>query len=72
MIYRVETFPHYQKESILTWSDVIHPLQVGINVVELEQGKFSYINIREATEEEIEWLKESNKTDKTRIWYANF
>lgn len=59
MIYRVETFPHYQRDSIITWvrgEESLMGLQPGINVVELEPNKPSYINVRHATEEEVEWL----------------
>ena len=66
--YRIETFPHYQTDSIISWSEDIGDLKIGINVVYLIEGRPSYINVREATEEERHWLSQSTHLKRVEIY----
>jgi hypothetical protein len=68
MLYRVEVFPHYQQESIVSYTEDILTLQMGINTVYLEEGKPSYINVRYATEEEIQYNRESTRLNRVEVY----
>lgn len=67
--YRVETFPHYSKDSIVTYSENLMGLSEGVNVVYLEEGKPSYINVRQATDEEVDWLDTSLRDGFRMMFY---
>jgi hypothetical protein len=52
--YVVTTFPHYQpNDPIITYTQDLMGLKVGINVVYLEENKPSYLLVRSATAEEV-------------------